>query len=226
MKFIKTSDSAKGVKALTARLKNELGKSKKVLWLLSGGSAVTAEVEILSALHKSTKIENLAVMLMDERYGPAGHADSNWQQLLEAGADFSGLYALPVMGAEAKSFEETVSEYARLTSTALDGADVVVGLFGMGPDGHTAGLLPNTTAVQKTEQLVVGYKSAPYMRISLTRKALQRVDVAYVFAFGDPKNKALSVLQARKKTFVTLPSKLLWDVPEAYVYNDQVGEAA
>ncbi len=225
MEFVKASDSTKGIRAITARLKKELSNNKKVLWLVSGGSAIAAEVEILNQLQKNAKIENLAVMLMDERFGLVGHANSNWQQLLEAGADFTGMYALPVMTSENKSYEETLSSYARLIKTALGSADVIIGLFGLGPDAHTAGILPESLATKDTDKLVIGYDAPPLKRITLTRLALRQVDVGYVFAFGNSKAEALNRLKNNTEPFKSLPAKLLWDLPEVHILNDQRGES-
>lgn len=224
MEFVKTKDSAKGVKTLSARLKKELASGKRVLLLLCGGSGIAAEVLVLKNLQGKAKTENLAVMLMDERFGPAGHADSNWRQLLDAGSDFTGMYALPVMNTQTMTLEQTVGGYERLAKTALDAADIVIGVFGLGADGHTAGMLPKSPAVKKTIPQVVGYESPPFTRITLTRQALKKVDAAYVFAFGKTKRGALMDLRANKKSFERLPSKIFWELPEAYVYNDQIGD--
>ncbi len=224
MEFVKTKDSAKGIKVVSARLTKELKRNKRVLWLVCGGSGIAAEAQVLKALQKNGNTENLAIMLMDERFGPVSHADSNWQQLLDAGCDFTGMYAMPVMTKPEKPLRQTVADYAKLTKVAIDAADVIIGQFGVGADGHTAGMLPNSPAVQKTTAQVVGYESSPFVRITLTRQALKKVDVAYVFAFGAAKRGALKDLQANKKSFERLPSKIFWDLPEAYVYNDQLGD--
>ncbi len=225
MEFIRTKDSNVAVSAITGRLLKELASGKKVLWLLCGGSNIKIEVKILTKLQASKNLENLALLLMDERFGAVGHKDSNWQQLLDAGADFNGAYTLPVISDSSKSLEQTVEEYEELSKVALGNADVIIGLFGLGEDGHTAGILPESLAVKST-RLVVGYDSPPFKRISMTKSALAKVDIAFVFAFGGAKRRALEDLIANKKSFAELPSKIFWDLPEVYVYNDQVGEIA
>ncbi len=227
MEFIKSADTKKGDKALLARLKKELKNNQKVLWLVCGGSGIKSEVKILKALRKSLDkelLERLAIMLMDERYGSLGHKDSNWQQLIEAGANFDELYAMPMLHKSGLSLEKTVEFYAKLVKTVFDAADVIVGQFGIGADGHTAGILPGSPAANNVDKLVVGYEAKPFTRITLTHQALKWVDAAYVFAFGKEKKAALSNLKAGKLQFQQAPSMILRDLPEAYVFNDQIGK--
>lgn len=224
MEFIKSSNSVNGTEVCANRLIRELSDGKKVLWLVCGGSAISAEAEILKAIHSSGTTERLTVMLMDERYGAVGHPDSNWWQLQQAGCDFTSINALPVMADPLKSLTETATEYAQKVARAFDEADVVIGLFGLGADGHTAGILPNSPAATEESKLVVGYNSPPFDRITLTRKALLRVDVAFVFAFGDSKSPALLDLQRGEKPFIEMPARLHAELPECYVYNDQIGD--
>lgn len=224
MRFIQTDDTKVGADALRDRLKQALYADKTVLWLLSGGSNISDEAIILRGLIEGGKTDKLTVMLMDERFGVVGHADSNWRQLVEAGCDFTQVNAIPVMNHPEKSLEETVADYARVVKQAMDAADIIIGQFGLGADGHTAGILPNSPATSESTKLVVGYSAPPFVRITLTRHALARVDVAYVFAFGEAKSGALQDLRDGKKPFAHLPARLLGDISETYVYNDQIQE--
>lgn len=226
MKFIKTQDSVSGAAALLEVLTNSLQMSKKVLWLISGGSAIASEVNILKALQVSNLTKNLTIMLMDERYGRLGHPDSNWQQLLNAGVDFSSSNSIPVLNNPQKSLQQTAADYAKQTVTQFAAADVIIGLFGIGPDGHTAGILPGSPATYDTAGLVVGYNTPQFDRVTMTRAVLAKIDIGYVFAFGDAKRPALLDLRAGTKTFSDLPAKLLQDLPNCYIYNDQIGETS
>ncbi len=224
MEFIKTPDSTAGKQAVLARLQAELHSGKHVLWLLCGGSGVADEASILKNLLASTDASRLHVMLMDERFGPVGHSDSNWQQLQDAGCDFKAQQATPVLTQTDQTLDETVAAYAANVAKAMDKADAIIGYFGMGADGHTAGILPHTPAALEETQLAVGYESPPFIRITMTHPALVRVTAAYVFAFGQAKTEALHRLKANTEAFEALPAKLLRELPEAYVYNDVVGD--
>ena len=79
MDFIKIENKKEGIDLITKKINDFLEDDKQVLWLLSGGSNIILEIEILNILEKKfgEKLkENLAVTLMDERYGPIGHSDS------------------------------------------------------------------------------------------------------------------------------------------------------
>ncbi len=223
MDFIKTKDASIGTLAVFSRIKKEIESGRKVLWILCGGSNIGLEVEILKKLRIEFKTDNLAIILMDERYGKYGHRDSNWQQLLDAGADLDRLYASPVLTEENKPLEETISEYTKLLKVKLGTVDIVIAVFGMGADGHTAGMLPGSPAVY-SELPVVGYDSPPFERITLTKKVLEQVDVAFLFAFGKAKLTALENLEKNILPFTKMPSKILSEIPETYIYNDQIGE--
>lgn len=219
--FIKTVDPKEGRKTLFAHLQKELTAGKKVLWLLSGGSNITSEAWILGSLIQDNQTKSLTVMLMDERFGQVGHPDSNWLQLQQSGCDFTKVHALPVMTIPEKSLHETVEEYATNVATAMNAADVIIGQFGLGEDGHTAGILPGSPFDESTPELVMGYEAPPFTRITLTQQALLQVDVAYIFAFGVSKRSVLFQLQ---DGHTTIPAAFLTGLPEVYVYNDQVDE--
>ena len=88
MKFIHASDWHPAIAVLQARLELELTAGKKVLWLVSGGSNITASVQLMQNLADDLT-KNLTIMAVDERYGLVGHADSNEGQLLAAGLTIS-----------------------------------------------------------------------------------------------------------------------------------------
>ncbi len=224
MQFIKSTDSSPGSRVVLERLRAELHAGKNVLWLMCGGSNIADEASILKDLLADTDASRLHVMLMDERFGPVGHSDSNWQQLVDVGCNFKAVQITPVLTETEQTLAETVAAYEVQVARAMDKADVIIGYFGMGVDGHTAGILPNTPAALETTQLVAGYESPPFVRITMTRPALLRIAAAYVFAFGDAKIEALNRLHANAEPFESIPAKLFRELPEAYIYNDQIGD--
>ncbi len=61
-------------------------------------------------------------------------------------------------------------------------------------------------------------------RLTLTFSALRQLTAAYVFAFGKPKQKTLMSLQKEALPLEQQPAQILNELPEAYLYSDQVGE--
>lgn len=221
MHHVVALNSEPAIQALRERLISELRDNRIVLWLVSGGSNIEASVAIMRGIPKELS-SRLTVMLVDERYGPVDHPDSNWHQL-EA-ADFQGKQArlIPVLQA-GETLLETTERYNQQLQQAFDEADVVIAQLGIGADGHIAGILPHSDAVSDTTDFVVAYQSDPYQRITMTFAALRQVDSAYVLAYGDEKLQPLTDLQNDALSLAEHPAQILKEISEVYVYNDQVG---
>ncbi len=222
MKYILTAGWDDGVADLTERLVEELADGKRVLWLTSGGSNTQATVQIMDNI-SSDLSQNLSVMLADERYGVPGHAQSNWAQLMQANFSAKHSTLLPVLQA-GQTFEQATAYYNELAGKALAEHEVIIAQLGIGQDGHIAGIKPASSAANDTEVLVIGYQDPPLERLTLTFAGLCKVSAAYVFAFGNTKKQTLSLLQSRSLELTKQPAQLLKQLPEAYIYNDQVGE--
>lgn len=222
MQFILSLGWEEGIADLTQRLVQELSAGKRLLWLVTGGSNIAASVKIMDSIADELS-RHLTILLADERYGPPGHADSNWVQLMDSG--FQGKHAsmLPVLHA-GDSFEQAATRYNQLAGQALDEAEIIIAQIGIGPDGHIAGILPNSPAAHEAEALISAYDSPPYQRLTMTFPALQRITADYSFAFGESKRQALTSLEEEELDPVDQPAQILKHLPEAYVYNDQIGE--
>lgn len=222
MKYVLTTGWDDGVADLAKRLVRELSSGKRVLWLVSGGSNIPASVKVMMNMPESLS-KNLSISLIDERWGPPGHKDSNWQQLLQAGFDGKQASLLPVLR-PGVGFQQAIKYYDDLIRRALADNDTAIGQLGIGPDGHIAGILPGSPAASENKALAVGYEAPPLKRLTLTFPALRRLDATYVLAFGGSKRQALESLLSEKHGLDEQPSQILKEVAEAYVYNDQVGE--
>src|SRR5688572_20869077 len=108
-------DAAKAAGQLAERLTAELQAGKSVLWLLCGGSNIPLSVAVMRQL-PADKLADLRCLLADERYGVPGHADSNWQQLAEAGfmdrLSPGDPAILPAVLMPDMTLEDTCSHYA------------------------------------------------------------------------------------------------------------------
>ena len=209
-----------GVQPLAERLTRELSAGKRVLWLVPGGSNIILSAEVSRRL-PADLTTHLSIMLTDERYGEVGHKDSNTVQLDIAGFT-PGRAQMHAVLQPGLSLQDTVTRYARDFELATQANDLIIGQFGMGPDGHLAGILPHSAAVQAA-QLTFGYEAPGFTRITLTPPAIQRVDTLYLFAFGREKLEALDNLKSKDLSLDDQPAQLLKQIPESYVYNDQVG---
>lgn len=222
MQFILTTTWEDGTAHLAQRLIQELTTGKNVLWLVSGGSNIKASVTAMNNISEELS-RQLTVMLADERYGDVGHADSNWKQLMDAGFEANYAQMLPVLH-DGLNFEKTAETYQKTATWAFADADVVIAQLGIGTDGHIAGILPHSIATEANQTAVVGYEGDDFKRITLTFPALQSCTAVYAFAFGETKRAALSALQLETLPASTQPAQILKQVPEVYIYNDQLGE--
>jgi 6-phosphogluconolactonase len=222
MNFIHSQNSDTGAHELALRISESLKQGKRTLWLIPGGSNIPTAVSVMAEVRKAvpaSALDNLTVSLCDERFGPAGHPDSNWKQLVDAGLNFERVSAIPIL--EDLSLEDTVSAYGANMALEFENNDVIIAQFGIGPDGHIAGMLPHTPAVTDTHP-ACGYQSEKFTRITLTPPMLVRISVAYVFAFGPSKAEALVHLRDKDLSIDEEPCQILKKIPEVHIYSDQI----
>jgi 6-phosphogluconolactonase/glucosamine-6-phosphate isomerase/deaminase len=204
------------VRHLAGAISERLERGQRVLWLISGGSAIAVAVAVQKQLAPSP---DLAIGLVDERYGDMGHADSNWTQLLAAGFDPSRNTPLPVL--QNKSIEETARDYEVKLKNAMQSSDYRIGLLGIGADGHTSGILPGSPAAG-SQRLVDYYEGPDYRRITTTPKCIKQLDEAVVYAAGEAKKPALSMLITSDLPIAEQPAQALKAVQKLIIFTDQI----
>lgn len=221
MQFIATVDAAEGVNQLCNRLQRELAAGHKVLWLVSGGSNIVSSVEITDRISEELS-HQLTILPIDERYGKDGHPDSNIAQLLAGGFKPKNATLLNILEAN-QSFEATVAAYGSITRQSFAKADAIISQLGIGADGHIAGILPHSIATEPTSDFVIGYDSPPYMRMTVSFAALEKVHAHYIFAFGLAKKGTMHLLESADVPRTEQPAQFLKTVNEAHIYSDQIG---
>ena len=216
MNYIESNDASATVTQIVDTIKGILANNKKVLWLMSGGSGGKVSVSIAKEL-SGTDISNLYVTLSDERFGAVGHADENWQLLLNDGLSLPGasLYR-PLIGLDR---DQTTKQFGQWLTQTLDAVDYVIGLFGIGPDGHTAGIKPNSEAVNATE-FVASFTGEDFERITITPKFITRIDEAVIQAFGEDKFPVIDQLLTQSVSIEQQPAQILKDVPKVTLYSN------
>jgi len=143
---------------------------------VSGGHTPWIMLRRLAAAHIPWRAVH--VVQVDERVAPAGHADRNLTHIFESLMSSSGihpdqLHAMPVESPDlndaAALYEETLQKVA--------GEPPIIDLvhLGLGPDGHTASLVPGDPVLDVDDADVA--LSGPYQgrrRMTLTYPILNR----------------------------------------------------
>jgi 6-phosphogluconolactonase/glucosamine-6-phosphate isomerase/deaminase len=191
------------------------------LWLVPGGSNIPITIATMANIDDELST-NLTIALTDERFGQYDHPDSNWTQLNQAGFYPKKAKLISVLKPDNRDLNATVSTYNLELEAELELVSSVIGLFGMGEDGHIAGILPNSPAANELNTLVTGYESAPFNRITLTFAGIRRLSTAFLIAAGESKRNALDRLIHQDLSLREQPAQILKQLTEAYVYNDQM----
>ncbi len=211
------ADAAAASQSLRANLIQSLQAGEPVLWLVPGGSNIPITAAVMAQIPDELT-PRLTIMLTDERYGAVGHPDSNALQLQQAGFNpKKGAFFPALTGA---TLEETVRAYAETAQTQFAKHHIILGQFGIGADGHIAGILPGSPAATEQRAWVAGYHALSYTRITLTFPALYHLSAAYAFVYGEAKREALKRLETELPLHIQ-PAQILKAIPKAYLYTDQ-----
>jgi 6-phosphogluconolactonase len=121
----------------------------RFIMAVSGGH--TPWVMLRALAEEEVPWANVHLAQVDERVAPTGHPDRNLTHLRESLLERAKLppeqvYAMPV---ESTDLEAAAKEYAA-TLTQIAGSPPVLDLvhLGLGPDGHTASLVPGDAVLQ------------------------------------------------------------------------------
>ncbi len=176
---------------------------------LSGGSTPRYLFDYLatSAYRDSINWEKTHIYFGDERSVSPEHEESNFNMARHALLDKVNIPASQIyrMKGEAAAIEDSAMQYAALLKKMLPTSekgesqfDLV--LLGMGDDGHTASLFPNTQILQEKSELVraVFVEKMKTWRISITFRVINNARNIVVMVTGENKKNVLAhVLKAR-----------------------------
>ncbi len=190
---------------------------------ISGGGTPKRTFELMgdSPLAQSIAWQNVHVFWVDERYVPYDSSASNYRLAADAFLDRvpippDNIHPIPTgfgnINTAAQAYETTLRGVFNLEANQIPQFDLVV--LGMGVDGHTASLLPNSYAPFDTDALVsVVYALGEKLsRITLTHPVLRAARRLAVLVSGQEKADTLREVLAGEPDEVRYPIHVLWPV--------------
>ncbi|GAB4521183.1 MAG: 6-phosphogluconolactonase [Anaerolineales bacterium] len=177
--------------------------------VLSGGNTPRATYERLARTPYVTALpwQKVEIFFGDERCVPPDADDSNYRMASE-----SLLNRLPLlpenihrMAGELPPVQAAAAYEATLRAHLATSPRFDVVLLGLGNDGHTASLFPDTAALHENERLVVAnfVPTLSAWRLTMTFTALAGGQEIYFLVAGDAKR---AILQAIQKNPLAYPA--------------------
>ncbi len=183
---------------IAAEARSAVAERGRFTIAVSGGQTPWLMLRALASL--DVPWDRVYVAQVDERVAPAGHPDRNLTHLRESLIEQARLqpeqvYAMPV---ESPDLEAAAARYA-VTLSEIAGSPPALDLIhlGLGPDGHTASLVPGDAVLDVTDKdtAITGVYQGR-RRMTLTYPIINRARRILWLVTGSEKAEMLSRLLA------------------------------
>lgn len=186
---------------------------------LSGGSTPRSMFTLIAANASSAlPWERVFFFWSDERHVPPQDAESNFRMAQESLLSKlpippANIFRIPAenpdASAAAEMYEQTLRKFFALQPGEFPRFDLI--LLGMGPDGHTASLFPETAALQEKSRLVVANRVEKLGtdRITFTLPVLNAARCVAFLVSGTDKAAVLREVLEGSAPGEKYPSKLV-----------------
>jgi 6-phosphogluconolactonase len=208
-----------------------IGAQGRFAVALSGGSTPKALYSLLASNYADFVWNRVFLFFGDERHVPPTDPESNYRMVKESllekiSIPFENVFRVPAENPDARAaaaaYEANIRRFFELKPGEFPRFDLI--LLGMGPDGHTASLFPESPALKEKSRIVVANWVAKFNthRITFTFPVLDRAAEVLFLASGPDKADMLhQVLETKNSP--PLPSqevqptdgKLLWMLDES-----------
>lgn len=193
---------------------------------LAGGSTPKPIYEHLPT--QNLPWDKIHVFWGDERYVPADHPNSNQNMTRQAWLDkvkipSANIHPMTTLGGDptvdAAKHDAELREFFALQPGEFPIFDLI--LLGMGDDGHTASLFPQTEALSVSDRLItVGNKDGE-PRLSFTVPLINHARCVIFIVAGANKRPALKQVFAPEASALTYPSRLIAPTGELWWLLDE-----
>lgn len=161
---------------------------------LSGGSTPKAIFEALASGDHGIDWEKVYLYWSDERAVGAEDPDSNFRMAMNAGLGSVGIPADHIHRMDAVGdIGAHADEYEAMILKSVDDGILDLVMLGIGEDGHTASLFPDTRALGERKRLVVANEvpQKECWRMTFTFPLINRAKRIAVYALGGGKAEVL-----------------------------------
>ena len=196
---------------LIADIRRTLGRQGCYRWALAGGSTPKSLYQRLARTDAAGVLDWSRIHLLwsDERCVPPGDPQSNYRMVRESLLDRVPIQAgniFPIDGT--LDSERSAREYSAILGE--DPLDLI--LLGMGDDGHTASLFPDTPRLREETRPVISTRSPlpPVNRVSLSLRTINAARRVVFLVLGEQKAGRLAqVMDQHGRQDASLPAALV-----------------
>jgi 6-phosphogluconolactonase len=213
----------KSVEIFVSEAQNAIKTKDTFRVAISGGHTPKRFFELLGEEPKATSLpwEKVHLFWVDERYVPP---DSQWSNYKLAADTFLSKVSIPEenvhriptefedFNVAAQRYEETIRRVFGLEQKGVPEFDLI--LLGMGVEGHTGSLFPDSYACLDMEDLVcvVYILDDKLNRITLTHPVLRAASRLAVLVSGEEKAAILKEVFTSTPDDVRYPIHVLWPI--------------
>jgi 6-phosphogluconolactonase len=191
--------------------------------VLSGGATPRGLYELLAEHPYRSQVEwdKVEFFWGDERAVPPDHPASNYRMAKEAMLDKLGVPEdrihripgeRPDLDRVAKEYEEKIEDVlGRIPGVGRRPPHFNLFLLGMGEDGHTASLFPNTPPLREKERWVVAQEApkAPRERVTMTPPLINAAHFIMFLVSGSSKANVLAQVVQGSRDPMRYPAQLI-----------------
>ena len=201
---------------------------------LSGGSTPKTLYELLASdeFGKRFPWSRVCWYWGDERFVPYDHPESNYRMTREAMLSKvpvppENIYPIPTDGNPedaARRYEQTLQEAYGAATLDRQRPLFDITLLGLGPDGHTASLLPGEAVLDERKRWVVAVSHGrPEVRITMTYPAIESSRRVAFLVAGEEKAEIFSAIRTGNSA---VPAARVRPVGELFWFVDQAAAGA
>ncbi len=224
----------KNIKEKAGKAFNDMIKNrgdKPLLLLLSGGSSLG----LLEYVTEDALKGGIAVGMLDDRYSTDPTVNT-FKMLQETGfyhlaLDNGGVF-LDSSVNEREDLELYATRYELQIKKWMDlyPDGIIRATIGIGPDGHTSGILPHPEDPEKFEKLFngkhlaigydVGEKNIHRYRLTSTCTFMKQFDQSMTYMTGESKRDALKKVLAETGTLAETPGRIVRELKNSIIFTD------